>query len=345
MARRRIAGWPIALMIALAGQAWAGRTSDRSAPVIDMHVHAMLRTLATPIMACPGNRPLTYPAADPAKTISENDLVSCERPIPSATSPDELRDRTIAELRAHNVRRAVVMARTEALPGWLERAPDLVIPATFPLNSDASALDALRQAHRSGRATVFAEIGTQYIGKRADDPLYEPFWALAEELDVPVGIHLGEGNPGQDRSDSSDRYRASLTSPFQLEEVLIRHPRLRLYVMHAASPLTDEMIAMLFEYPTLYVDVAANDWNMPRAQFYDQLKRMVDAGFSQRILFGSDQTLFPQAIGLAIDTIEDAPFLTAKQKRDILYNNAARFLRLSKEQIAADHAPAKPAPR
>ncbi|MEP6509712.1 MAG: amidohydrolase family protein, partial [Gemmatimonadales bacterium] len=59
-----------------------------------------------------------------------------------------------------------------------------------------------------------------------------------------------------------------------------------------------------------------------------QLKRLVDAGFSRRIMFGSDQMIWPQTIGLAIKTINEAPFLTDQQKRDILYNNAARFLRL-----------------
>ncbi len=58
-------------------------------------------------------------------------------------------------------------------------------------------------------------------------------------------------------------------------------------------------------------------------------------------MFGSDQTLFPQAIGLAIAAIDQAPFLTTAQKRDILYNNAARFLRLTRDQIAADHRPIK----
>jgi uncharacterized protein len=42
-------------------------------------------------------------------------------------------------------------------------------------------------------------------------------------------------------------------------------------------------------------------------------------------------------IGKAIEAIEQAPFLTEEQKRDILYNNAARFLRLSKEEIARHH--------
>jgi predicted TIM-barrel fold metal-dependent hydrolase len=35
--------------------------------------------------------------------------------------------------------------------------------------------------------------------------------------------------------------------------------------------------------------------------------------------------------------IEDAPFLTAEQRRAIFYNNAARFLRLSPEEVARHH--------
>jgi len=51
-------------------------------------------------------------------------------------------------------------------------------------------------------------------------------------------------------------------------------------------------------------------------------------------VFGSDQTEGPEGIGLAVEAIEKADFLSPEQKRDILYNNAARFLRLSPEQIA-----------
>ena len=36
----------------------------------------------------------------------------------------------------------------------------------------------------------------------------------------------------------------------------------------------------------------------------------------------------PETLPVAIEAIESAPFLSADQKRDILYNNAARFLRL-----------------
>jgi len=40
----------------------------------------------------------------------------------------------------------------------------------------------------------------------------------------------------------------------------------------------------------------------------------------------------------AVRSIEEAPFLTLEQKRDIFYNNAARFLRLSPKEIARHHA-------
>jgi hypothetical protein len=39
----------------------------------------------------------------------------------------------------------------------------------------------------------------------------------------------------------------------------------------------------------------------------------------------------------AVDAIESADFLTPEQKRDIFYNNAARFLRLSEAEIARHH--------
>jgi hypothetical protein len=51
-------------------------------------------------------------------------------------------------------------------------------------------------------------------------------------------------------------------------------------------------------------------------------------------MFGSDQMTWPDAIGMAVETIEKADYLSAEQKRDILYNNAAKFLRLSPGQIA-----------
>ena len=42
--------------------------------------------------------------------------------------------------------------------------------------------------------------------------------------------------------------------------------------------------------------------------------------------------VWPEAIARSIDVISEADFLSDEQKRDILYNNAAYFLRLSEAQ-------------
>jgi len=56
-----------------------------------------------------------------------------------------------------------------------------------------------------------------------------------------------------------------------------------------------------------------------------------------RVMFGSDQMVWPGVIKRSIAVIEEAFFLSDEQKRDILYNNAARFLRLSEQEIARHH--------
>lgn len=99
--------------------------------------------------------------------------------------------------------------------------------------------------------------------------------------------------------------------------------------MHAGWPMLDETLYMLYLYPQLYVDIGLIDWAIPTGEFYYYLERLVNAGFGDRIMFGSDQMVWPESIGIAIDAVNSADFLTENQKRDILYNNAARFFRFS----------------
>ena len=76
----------------------------------------------------------------------------------------------------------------------------------------------------------------------------------------------------------------------------------------------------------------------PRAEFYRYLRTLVEAGFGKRIMFGSDQMIWPQTIEIDIERIESAPFLSEQQKRDILYNNAARFFRFTDDEKARQKA-------
>lgn len=164
--------------------------------------------------------------------------------------------------------------------------------------------------------------------------MFEPYLKIAEELDIPVGIHIGTGPPGAPYIPGMTKNRARLHSPLILEEPLVRHPKLRVYIMHAGWPMLEDLLAVLYAHPQVYIDVGVISYVLPREEFHRYLQRIVQAGFGKRIMFGSDQMNWPAAIEHAIEAVESAAFLTPEQKRDIFFHNAARFLRWSDQEIA-----------
>jgi predicted TIM-barrel fold metal-dependent hydrolase len=309
-----------------------------SRPIIDMHLHAHpLSDYGGGGSVCTNDQKIEFPGLDPRQPITIEKAMTCPSPIAASATDEAVMTESLAALKRHNIW-AVTSGSLEFVSRWKAADPERVIPAvSFASDGAVASPEEFRRLFGEGKFSVFAEVGAQYRGLELDDERFEPYFALAEELDIPVGVHLGEGPPGGTHVGGYPTYRARLGSALQLEEVMIRHPRLRLYVMHYGSPWVDDTIALLYSNPQVYVDIAQNDWGFPRAHFYGQLKKLIDAGFEKRILWGSDQMVWPRTIDVAIKTIEEAPFLSEEQKRDILYNNAARFLRLSKEEIARHH--------
>ena len=255
--------------------------------------------------------------------------------LPGMRAPktrEELQTETLAALRQYNI--VKVVASGGFIEDYQQAVPDRVIPGIPWLgrgvNIETISIETLRGLHKAGRLAVFAEFDSQYRGFAPADPVLAPYWALAEELDIPVGIHMGLGPPGIAYW-GAPKYRMALSNPLLLEEVLIRHPKLRVYVMHAGWPMLDGILGLLFAHPQVYVDVGVINWGLPRAEFHTYLKRLVEAGFGKRIMFGSDNMVWPQAFGMAIEAIRAAPFLTEEDKRDIFCMNAMRFLRLPKQ--------------
>ena len=242
---------------------------------------------------------------------------------------EKLMQQSFDMMNKYHIVKAIINGDTKMIQKWQANDSGRLLPGyeTWePFTPEHIAR--LRQKIKSGEVKVLAEIVTQYDGISASDSALEPLYALAEENDIPVGIHMG---PGPSGIAFNTKYRSRLSSPLLLEEALVRHPKLRVYVMHAGWPMLDDMVALLYAYPNLYVDIAVIDWYIPKAEFYFYLRRLIDAGFSNRIMFGSDQMQWPQSIGAAIETIQSASFLSKEQKRDIFYNNAVRFFRLDKQ--------------
>ena len=310
-------------------------------PIIDVHMHALPANDQgpPPVAIC---TPMPMPAWDPTTPYPEHFLhmlknPPCADPVWSPETDEALRSATISVMERHNVF-GVLSGTPKMVAQWRKDAPGRFYPGLgLQLVPGAPSPETLEQLHEDGKLAVLAEVTNQYLGIAPDDARMDPYWELAERLDIPVGIHIGTGPPGVIYLGAKG-YRARLHSALTLEEILVRHPRLRVYIMHAGYPMLDDLLTVMYAHPQVYVGVGVIVFTQPRPAFYRYLERIVESGFEKRVMFGSDHMVWPETIERSIRVIEEAPFLNAEQKRDILYNNAARFLRLSDEEVARHHS-------
>ena len=284
-------------------------------PIIDVHLHA--NDFDTWNWAQPGQDvgDVFGPVFDQQKTG-----------ILAARSTEDLQQKTLAAMDQYNIVFGIVSG--PLAESYRRNRPSRLLASPTLYEYDVP-VNSLRDAFKSGRYQALAEFDPQYAGFAPNAAELDPYFALAEEFDIPIGIHIGLGPPGI-ANDGQSKYRMRLSNALLLEEVLIKHPDLRLYVMHAGWPLLDNMVGLMYAFPQVYVDIAVINWYLPKKEFYSYFERLVDAGFSKRIMFGSDQMVWPDAIGRAIETVESAPFLSETQRRDIMCRNAMTFLRLDK---------------
>ena len=327
----------VAALLSLASLAAA----QKPLPIIDMHLHAMNVDANGPVPTAIGRGNPSWPDYDPEKSWLETFMHFMknpygDNPIVSPMTNDELRDQTLEVLKRRNIYGLTSGGR---LDEYIEHGGEYVMPSlSFSTNIDHwPSPDEVRKILETGKYRVFGEVAIAYQGTSPNDPRLAPYLEILEELDIPLSIHVGTGPPGASYLPGINNHLGRLHSAFEIEEVAIRHPRLRINLMHAGWPLADHLIAVLYNHPQVFADVGVICYVLPREAFHDYLRRIVQAGFHRRIMFGSDQMNWPDAIEEGIAAIETAPFLTEEQKRDILYNNAARFLRLSQEEIDRHH--------
>ena len=253
---------------------------------------------------------------------------------------DVTREAALAEglevVRKYNIIAITSGPSPELVDQWVAADPEHFVPALQIGNArlDRGYLEMIRQRARDDKLRVLGEIALQYEGIAPDDPVYDNYFRLADELDIPVAIHLGPGPITV--FDVRPDYRVSAGDPLLLESVLKRYPDLRIYVMHGGWPFLDNMMAILYSYPNVYVDLSDIATSHELEEYYRYLETLVNSGFGDRIMFGSDayENAITEMVSGAIDRINSAPFLSQAQKRDILYNNAARFLRIEEWDLS-----------
>ena len=285
------------------------QAQDERQPVIDMHLHSFNQIFADTRFCFP------QPCESRPSRVSDGELL-----LPEA----------LAVMDEYNVVLGVVSGEIDDVRMWTAAGGGRMIAGLLLWRPEDMAFSEVKSLLETGEVKVLGELAFQYEGIPIDDPSIDPLLALAHELDIPVHVHV-EGLGG--RPD----FPIHLGNPLRVGKVMRKYPGLRIYLENAGWPFLEEVTSLMYQYPSVYADLSTILHLPPRPVAYRYLKDLVDNGLSKRLMFGSDQMIWPEVIGENIELIEAAEFLTEEQKRDILYNNAARFLRLSDEQIAAHH--------
>nr|WP_306995702.1 amidohydrolase family protein [Pseudoxanthomonas winnipegensis] len=296
---------PGLLCLLVASMAWVAVAEPERTPlIIDMHLHAP-----------------PAPGAAPASCLEAGG--TCASPEAAAA----VHRHTQAQLRRYNViGLAAVQDGGQPMPAAGARAPGHL--ALDPLRIDAATEARVQALRASGQLTLLG-LRRPAAEMALDDPRIEPLWQLATRVDLPVGLHLG-------RQDGTAASQAATGAELEaLQRVLARHPQLRLDLVHGAQPLSEALLAVLDAHPQVYLDVGQLVAGQDRPAFYRDLQAILDAGLGDQVMFGSGSPAWPASIGASIDTVRRAPFLDDGQKRDIFYNNAARFLRLERQPAPA----------
>ena len=147
-------------------------------------------------------------------------------------------------------------------------------------------------------------------------PRYYPFYTKCVELGVPIQLQVG-----QSMIYAADYPRRSVGRPIALDDVACDFPELLLIGIHVGIPWTDEMIAMAWKHPNVYI---GSDAHAPK-YWPPSFVHYIRTYGQDKVLFGTD---FPVIDFERARAEIDALDLPKPVKRKFLRDNAIRVYRL-----------------
>ncbi len=157
-------------------------------------------------------------------------------------------------------------------------------------------------------------IGPFFHRLYANDKRYYPLYTKACELGIPATLHTSVNFDPATIMDYGN--------PTHLDEVACHFPELTLIASHAGWPWVLPMVAVAWRHDNVVVEISGIK---PRF-IHPELLKFFDNILQDRVVFGTDYPLYEFKEG--VEGFLDLP-LKEETKRKILYDNAARILRLS----------------
>ena len=179
-------------------------------------------------------------------------------------------------------------------------------------------MQGVRELERAVREDGFigAHFYPHWYELAPDHARWYPFYAKCVELDIPVQLQVG-----QSMIYDANYPRRSVGRPISLDTVACDFPELRLIGIHVGIPWTDEMIAMAWKHPNVYIGCDAHS----PAYWPESFVRYIDSYGQDKVLFGTD---FPILRFERTRQEIEALGLRPEALRKLLRDNANRVYRL-----------------
>ena len=149
-----------------------------------------------------------------------------------------------------------------------------------------------------------------------DDRKYYPFYAKCVELDVPIQMQVG-----QSLIYSPKAPKKSTGRPISLDTIACDFPELKIIGIHIGIPWHDEMIAMAWKHPNVFIGC---DAHAPR-YWPNSFRSYLNSYGQDKVIFGTDYPVI--SFSRAVSEILELGFKQEVLKK-LFWNNAARIYRL-----------------
>jgi len=180
---------------------------------------------------------------------------------------------------------------------------------------------------------IGAHLYPHWFEMAPDHAKYYPFYAKCVELDVPIQMQVGHC-----LRYSADRPLKSVGRPITLDTIACDLPELKLVGIHIGWPWTEEMIAVAYKHPNVYIGsdaYAPKHWSSEFVHFLNTFGQ-------DKVLFGTDfPVIDPERARREIEDLGLRP----DAERKFLRENALRLYGLDRPGARRAAVSPRPADR
>jgi predicted TIM-barrel fold metal-dependent hydrolase len=251
----------------------------------------------------------------------------------------------VAEWRAHNCRKVVVLADAaywqppnavylgnEGVLRWMREYPDLLVGmGNVELGEPMGTPDDVSRLRGQG----FSGLKLEMPSHPYDHDRYMPIYERAEELGMPILFHTGwVYRVGE--QDRRARLSAAHMHPYTLDRIARSFPDLKLIGAHLGMPHCEDAIALLLGHPNVWFDIS---WDVADKPFFARLRKALaphsgadwsnpDQNFAhhcfRKIPFGTDDPLVGDWLPVAHELL-DWLQVPSETREDFFWRTADRI--------------------